>query len=73
MWLTHGLFKCNLRRIKDYPALSAYLHRVLLVPGVRGTVSIDHIKQGYYSIKALNPNGIVPAGPDLAGWEPIAH
>jgi len=62
----HGLFKCNLRRIADYPALSAYLARVLAVPGVRDTVSIDHIKRGYYSIKALNPNGIVPLGPDLS-------
>lgn len=63
----HGLFKCNLRRIADYPALSAYLARVYRLPGVAGTVSIDHIKRGYYSIKALNPNGIVPVGPEL-GW-----
>lgn len=61
----HGLFKCNLRRLVDYPALSAYLGRVLAVPGVRGTVDMDHIKRGYYSIAALNPNGIVPVGPDL--------
>jgi putative glutathione S-transferase len=59
----HGLFKCNLRRIADYPALSAFLLRVLETRGVRETVSIDHIKRGYYSIKALNPNGIVPLGP----------
>ncbi len=61
----HGLFKCNLRRIADYPALSRYQARILAIPGVRDTVSIDHIKRGYYSIKALNPTGIVPAGPDL--------
>ena len=61
----HGVFKCNRRRIADYPHLSAYLERVLGLPGVAGTVSIDHIKRGYYSIKALNPNGIVPLGPDL--------
>lgn len=61
----HGLFKCNLRRIADYPALSAYLNRVLARPGVRATVNIDHIKRGYYSIRALNPTGIVPVGPDL--------
>jgi len=61
----YGLFKCNLRRIADYPALSAYLRRMLEIPGVRETVNIDHIKRGYYSIKALNPNGIVPLGPDL--------
>jgi putative glutathione S-transferase len=61
----HGLFKCNLRRVADYPALSAYLARVHRLPGVAETVSIDHIKRGYYSIKSLNPNGIVPVGPKL--------
>lgn len=60
----HGLFKTNLRRIADYPALSAYKDRVRAVPGVDGTVNIDHIKRGYYSIKALNPGGIVPLGPE---------
>lgn len=67
----HGLFKCNLRRLADYPALSAYLARVLAIPGIRETVSIDHIKRGYYSIKALNPTGIVPVGPDLPGLAPV--
>jgi putative glutathione S-transferase len=61
----HGLFKCNLRRLVDYPRLSAYLERILVVPGVRETVNLDHIKRGYYSIKALNPAGIVPQGPAL--------
>lgn len=65
----HGLFKCNLRRIADYPALSAWMMRVLEVPGVRETVDIDHIKRGYYSIKALNPTGIVPLGPKLPWME----
>ncbi|MDF3416340.1 glutathione S-transferase family protein [Sulfitobacter sp. M57] len=59
----HGLFKTNIKRIADYPRLSAYLERVLRIPGVRGTVNIDHIKAGYYSIKALNPGEIVPVGP----------
>lgn len=68
----YGLFKCNLRRIADYPALQAYLDRVLGAPGVRETVSIDHIKRGYYSIRALNPNGIVPLGPDLPGLAPVS-
>jgi putative glutathione S-transferase len=62
----HGLFKCNLRRLAEYPNLSAYLKRVLDIPGIRDTVSIDHIKKGYYSIRSLNPNGIVPDGPDLS-------
>lgn len=61
-----GLFKTNRRRIADYPALSAYLRTVLVVPGVRETVRVDHIKAGYYSVKALNPSGIVPVGPDLS-------
>ena len=62
----HGLFKCNLRRIADYPGLTAHLGRMLGVPGVRATVDLDHIKRGYYSVKHLNPTGIVPVGPDLA-------
>lgn len=65
----HGLFKCNLRRIADYPLLSGYLRRVLALPGVAGTVNLDHIKRGYYSIGKLNPTGIVPAGPVL-DWAP---
>jgi glutathionyl-hydroquinone reductase len=60
----YGLFKTNLRRIADYPRLSAYMARVLCLPGVRETVNLNHIKAGYYSIKALNPSGIMPAGPD---------
>jgi len=61
----HGLFKCNLRRIADYPALSCYVGRILAIPGVRDTVSFDHIKRGYYSIRALNPSGLVPVGPEM--------
>ena len=59
----HGLFKCNIRRLADYPLLSRYMSRVQALPGISATVNIDHIKAGYYSIKALNPSGIVPAGP----------
>ena len=62
----HGLFKCNLRRLAEYANLTAYLKRLLDMPGVRDTVNIDHIKKGYYSVKSLNPNGIVPNGPDLS-------
>lgn len=61
----YGLFKCNLRRVADYPGLSAYTARMMAFPGIRETVNFEHIKQGYYSIRALNPNGIVPAGPVL--------
>ena len=63
----NGAFKCNLRRLADYPSLSAYLLRILAIPGVRETVNIDHIKRGYYSIGPLNPFGIVPLGPDIPG------
>ena len=64
----HGLFKCNLRRISDYPMLAAYLHRLLTFDEIAETVNIDHIKRGYYSIKALNPSGIVPLGPNRRCW-----
>jgi putative glutathione S-transferase len=59
-----GHFKCNLRRIADYPHLSAYLRRLLAVPGVAGTVNMDHIKKHYYqSHTMINPTGVVPLGP----------
>ena len=60
----HGLFKCNLRPISDYTFLSRYLKRLIAVPGIGETVSIDHIKRGYYSVKALNPLCIVPVDPE---------
>lgn len=59
----HGLFKVNRKQIADYPRLSAYLERILRLPGVIDTVNMDHITRGYYSIKALNPTGIRPTGP----------
>ncbi len=61
----HGAFKCNLRRIADYPRLSAHLRELYQWPGIAETVKIDHIKRGYYGIAHLNPNGIVPKGPEL--------
>ncbi|OLP44350.1 glutathione S-transferase family protein [Rhizobium oryziradicis] len=61
-----GHFKCNIRRIADYPALSAYVRSLYHVPGVAETVNIDHIKRHYYgSHKTINPTGIVPVGPEL--------
>jgi len=60
----HGLFKTNRKQIADYPRLSAFLRRMLDLPGVRDTVDMDHILHGYYSIKALNPLGIVPQMPE---------
>ena len=59
-----GHFKCNLRRIADYPALSAYLRRLYGMPGVAETVNFEHIKRHYYeSHKTINPTGVVPLGP----------
>ena len=59
----YGLFKCNLRRLTDHPNLTAYVNRIMDLPGASDTVAVDHIKAGYYSIRALNPSGIIPAGP----------
>jgi putative glutathione S-transferase len=67
----HGLFKANLRRIADYPNLSAYQARLLALPAFRDTVNISHIKRGYYSIRSLNPSGIVPLGPAGLSLEAI--
>lgn len=61
----HGLFKCNLRPLSAYANVMAYLRRLLAIPAFAGSVRPDHIKTGYYSIRALNPNAIVPAGPLL--------
>lgn len=59
----HGLFKCNRNLLSAMPALHAYTHRILALDGIADTVNIDHIKAGYYSIKALNPTGVIPVGP----------
>jgi putative glutathione S-transferase len=66
----HGAFKLNLRRFADYPHLSAHLERMLALPGVRATVSVEHIKRGYYAIRTLNPGGLIPLGPKLPWDEP---
>ena len=59
-------FKCNLRRIADYPNLSNYLCELYQWPGIAATVNMDHIKRHYYmSMLQLNPSGIVPLGPAL--------
>jgi len=60
----YGHFKCNVRRIADYPNLSNYVRDLYQVPGVAGTVNMDHIKRHYYmSMTAINPTRIVPLGP----------
>jgi len=61
-----GHFKCNLRRIADYPHLSGYLRELYQWPGVRETVNFTHIKNHYYySHETINPHRVVPLGPVL--------
>ncbi|WP_081899109.1 glutathione S-transferase family protein [Halomonas sp. TG39a] len=61
----HGLFKCNRNTLQAMPYLHAYMQRIHAINGIAETVNIEHIKAGYYSIKALNPSGIVPVGPAI--------
>lgn len=62
----YGHFKCNLRRIVDYPALWSYVRDLYQQPDISKTVDIDQIKEHYYrSHKTINPTGIVPLGPIL--------
>ena len=62
----HGHFKCNLRRIVDYPNLSGYLKDLYQLPGIAETVNFDHIKRHYYvTHDDINPTRIVPLGPLL--------
>ncbi len=63
----HYHFKCNLRRLVDYPNLHAYARELYQHPGVAQTVDLDQIKANYYrSMRTLNPFGIVPLGPEAA-------
>ena len=62
----HGHFKCNVRRITDYPNLQPYLRDLYQTPGIARTVNFDHIKRHYYFTHAdINPTRIVPIGPAL--------
>lgn len=61
-----GHFKCNLKRIDDYPNLSGYLRELYQQPGIADTVDMVHIKRHYYySHDSINPTRIVPKGPAL--------
>ena len=61
-----GHFKCNLRRIVDYPNIWAYVRHLYQIPGVADTVDFLHIKRHYYqSHQTINPTGVVPVGPEL--------
>jgi len=68
----HGHFKCNLRRIADYPHLSEYVRDVYQLPGIAATVRMDHIKRHYYATHTdINPTAIVPLGPELDFDAPV--
>ena len=61
-----GHFKCNVRRIDDYPNLSGYVRDLYQHPGVADTVNMQHIKNHYYaSHESINPSRVVPVGPDI--------
>ena len=61
-----GHFKCNKKRIVDYPNINRYLQSIKSNSKIKPTINIDHIKTHYYgSHPTINPNGIIPTGPDL--------
>ena len=65
----HGHFKCNRNKLTEMPVLWAYARDLFQTPGFGDTVDFEQIKQHYYVVhQDINPTGIVPAGPDLAGW-----
>jgi putative glutathione S-transferase len=66
----YGVFKCNLRRLVDYPNLWSYTRELYQVPGIAATVNLEHIKRSYYSIARINANRIIPRGPLLDFNEP---
>ncbi len=66
-----GHFKCNIRRLVDYPNLWPYTRELFQAPGVAETVHMDHIKEHYYrSHPSINPTGVVPLGPEIDLTEP---
>lgn len=61
-----GHFKCNIKRIVDYPNIWGYVRDLYQVPGVAETINMDHIKSHYYgSHDTINPTLIVPRGPEI--------
>ena len=67
----HGHFKCNIRRIIDYPNLQGYLMDLYQQPAIAETVNFDHIKRHYYMThEEINPTRIVPIGPALDLMQP---
>ncbi len=66
----HGNFKCNLKRIQDYPNLWGFTKELYQLPGIAETIDLDRMKAGYYTIAAVNHTQIVPAGPVIDFWAP---
>ncbi|AHE65908.1 glutathione S-transferase family protein [Legionella oakridgensis] len=67
----HGHFKCNKQRLEDYPNISHYVRELYQWPGVAKTVNFSHIKRHYYySHTMINPNQIIPVGPDINYFSP---
>lgn len=65
----HGHFKCNIRKLIEYPALWAYARDLFRTPGFGDTVDLDHIRRHYYHVHtAINPTRIVAAGPRPGAW-----
>ena len=61
-----GQFKCNKKRISDYPKIYKYLQNLFNIKGIKETIFMNHIKTHYYASHIMiNPTGIVPKGPDL--------
>jgi len=62
----HGHFKCNLKRLVDYPSAFGFSRDIYQRPGVKDTVNMVHIKNHYYqSHTSINPTRVVPLGPEL--------
>jgi putative glutathione S-transferase len=67
----HYHFKCNLKRLRDFPNLWEYTKELYQMPGVAQTCNLDHIKDHYYrSHPDVNPTGVVPAGPEIDYSQP---
>ncbi|MGI8716775.1 MAG: glutathione S-transferase C-terminal domain-containing protein, partial [Lapillicoccus sp.] len=65
----HGHFKCNREKLSEMPVLWAYARDLFQTPGFGDTTDFAHIKEHYYLVhRDINPTGVVPLGPALAGW-----
>ena len=65
----HGHFKCNRQKLTEMPALWGYARDLFQTPGFGSNVDFEQVKQHYYVVHTdINPTGVVPKGPDTAGW-----